>query len=118
MSMWSRGMDGVKQVRHFVRQSLFPHRRQSELDEELQFHGEQAAELNLASGMSLSEARRQALVEFGGVERTREQCHQARPGWWLGTVAEDVRYAVRGFGRNPVFTIAVNTGLRARPRTA
>ena len=29
------------------------------------------------------------------------------PGWWLGTVAEDVRYALRGFGRNPVFTIAV-----------
>jgi putative ABC transport system permease protein len=107
MTMWSRGMDGVKQLRHFVRQSLFPDRRQSELDEELQFHVEQATELNLASGMSLSEARRHALVEFGGMERTREQCHQARPVWWLGTVAEDVRYALRGFGRNPVFTITV-----------
>ena len=107
MTMWIRGMDGVKQLRHFVRQSLFSHRRQSELDEELQFHVEQATEVNLASGMSLSEARRRALVEFGGVERTREQCHQARPGWWLGTVAEDVRYALRGFGRNPVFTMTV-----------
>jgi putative ABC transport system permease protein len=107
MTMWIRVMDGVKQFQHFVRQSLFSHRRQSELDEELQFHLEQATQVNLASGMSFGEAHRRALVEFGGVERTREQCHQARPGWWLGTVAEDVRYALRGFGRNPVFTITV-----------
>ncbi len=30
-----------------------------------------------------------------------------RPGWWLGTVAQDLRYALRGFGRNPIFTITV-----------
>ena len=61
----------------------------------------------MAAGMTQIEARRQALVEFGGVERTREQCHEQRPGWWLGTVAQDVRYALRGFRRNPVFTITV-----------
>jgi putative ABC transport system permease protein len=41
------------------------------------------------------------------VERAREQTYEQRPGWWLGTVAQDVRYALRGFRRNPVFTIAV-----------
>jgi predicted permease len=57
--------------------------------------------------MTQSEAHRQALVEFGGVERAREQCYEQRPGWRLGTVAQDVRYALRGFRRNPVFTITV-----------
>jgi len=86
---------------------LVVRRPQGELDEELQFHVEQATEVNLAAGMTAAEARRRALVDFGGVERTREQCHEQRPGWWLGTVAQDVRYALRGFRRNPVFTITV-----------
>ena len=79
----------------------------SEMDDELQFHMEQSTAVNIASGMTEPEARRQALIEFGGVERAREQCHEQRPGWWLGTVAQDVRYALRGFRRNPVFTITV-----------
>ena len=79
----------------------------AELDEELQFHLQQSIAANVAAGMTADEARRRALVEFGGVERTREQCHEQRPGWWLGTVAQDVRYALRGFRRNPVFTITV-----------
>ena len=77
----------------------------SELDDEIRFHVEQATEAKIAAGMTPEEARRQALVEFGGVERAREQCHEQRPGWWLGTVAQDVRYALRGFRRNPVFAV-------------
>jgi putative ABC transport system permease protein len=79
----------------------------AEMDEELRYHLEQAIESRVAAGIAPAEARRQALIEFGGVERTREQCHEQRPGWWMGTVAQDVRYALRGFRRNPVFTIAV-----------
>jgi len=90
-----------------LRQTLLPGRRQSELDEELQFHLEQSMLAKMAAGRTAEEARRLALVEFGGVERAREQCHQQRPGWWLGTVAQDVRYALRGFRRNPVFAITV-----------
>jgi putative ABC transport system permease protein len=29
------------------------------------------------------------------------------PGWWIGTVLQDTRYAVRAFRRNPVFSISV-----------
>src|SRR6202012_3126504 len=71
--------------------------KQIELDEELRFHIEQSAQRNIAAGMHPEEARRQALVEFGGVERTREQCYEQRPGWWMGSVMQDVRYALRGF---------------------
>jgi len=87
--------------------SLLLRRNPHALDEELQFHLEQSIERNIAAGMTAAEARRQALIEFGGVERTREQCYEQRPGWWLGTVAQDVRYALRGFRRNVVFTVAV-----------
>jgi len=86
---------------------LLTRRKPEELDEELQFHLERATEERIAAGMDATEARRQALVEFGGVERTREQCYEERPGWWLGTVEQDVRYALRGFRRNVVFTVTV-----------
>lgn len=74
------------------------------LDEELQFHLEQSIETNIAAGMTSEEARRQALITFGGVERTREQMHEQHPQWLLGTVLQDIRYALRGFRRNPLFT--------------
>ena len=86
---------------------LLAPRPQPELDDELSFHIAQSTDRNLAVGMSPAEAHRQALIELGGIQRTREQCHQQRPGWWLATVAQDIRYALRGFRRNPVFTLAV-----------
>ncbi|MGD0737355.1 MAG: ABC transporter permease [Terracidiphilus sp.] len=86
---------------------LFARRKPDELDDELQFHLEQSIEMKMAAGVSAAEARRQALIEFGGVERTREQCYEQRPGWWLGTVEQDVRYALRGFRRNLAFTVTV-----------
>ncbi len=86
---------------------VFSRPKTEEVDDELRFHLEQSVQRNLAEGMTAEEARRQALVELGGVERTREQCYEQRPGWWLGTLTQDVRYALRGFKRNPVFTFAV-----------
>ena len=82
-------------------------KRRSELDEEIEFHLEQSITTRIAGGMDPAEARRQALIEFGGIEPTREQCERQRPGWWMGTVLQDARYALRGFRRNPLFTISV-----------
>jgi predicted permease len=90
--------------RFLVRQTFSKRRRQSELDEELRFHMEQSTATKIAAGMTAAEARRQALIEFGGIERAREECHRQRPGWWLGTVAQDVRYALRQMRRNLGFT--------------
>ena len=86
---------------------MFRRRPQGDLEDELRFHIELSVERNVAAGMSASEARRQAMIEFGGMERTREQTHQQRPGWWIGTVKQDIRYALRGIRRNWVFTFAV-----------
>jgi putative ABC transport system permease protein len=81
-----------------------PHR---EIDEELQFHLEQQAEANIAAGMTPQEARRQAVIAFGGVERTKEESHQQRPSFYIETVVQDIRYALRGFARNPAFTVTI-----------
>lgn len=81
-------------------------KKHSDFEDEVQFHLEQSIAQKVAAGLSTSEARRQSLIEFGGVERTREQCEQQRPGWWLSTVLQDARHAVRGFRRNPLLQAA------------
>jgi len=82
-------------------------KKRSEFDDELQFHLEQSVTAKLEAGLSAREARRQALVEFGGVETTREQCDRQRPGWWVGTVAQDIRYALRGILAHRWFSAAI-----------
>jgi putative ABC transport system permease protein len=86
---------------------LFSGRTHREVDEELEFHLERQVEVNVAAGMTAEEARRQAVIAFGGVERAREECRETRPGYFVETVGQDVRYALRGFRRSPVFTITV-----------
>jgi putative ABC transport system permease protein len=86
---------------------LLVRRNHREVDEELEFHLEQQISANVAAGMPPGEARRQAAIAFGGVERAREQCREERPGYFVETLLQDVRYAVRGFRRNPVFTITI-----------
>ena len=86
---------------------LLSRARNGDLDAELQFHIEQSVQAKIAGGITSEEARRRALIEFGGFERTREQCHEQRPGWWTGTVLQDLRYGLRGFRRNPMFTATI-----------
>jgi putative ABC transport system permease protein len=79
----------------------------AEVDDELQFHLEREIEANVAAGMPPEEARRQAAIAFGGVERAREGCREQRPGYWLDSFLQDLRYAVRGFRRNPTFVLTI-----------
>src|ERR1700722_19301744 len=82
-------------------------KERSEMDDELRFHLEQSIALKVAAGVSASEARRQALIEFGGIEATREQCDRQRPGWWAGIVSRDMRYAARGILAHHWFSAAI-----------
>jgi putative ABC transport system permease protein len=86
---------------------LFKRRRSGDLDDELRFHIEQATAANLAVGMSSEEARRRARIDFGGLEHTREETTRQHPAWLLATIAQDARYALRGFRRNPLFAFTV-----------
>jgi len=77
------------------------------LDEELQFHIDKQIEEYIASGMTPSEARRAARLDFGGVEGLKEECRSARGMDWLENLVQDLRYAVRNFRRRPGFGLAV-----------
>ncbi len=57
--------------------------------------------------MSPEEARRRARIAFGGIEHAREESARQHPRWLLATIAQDVRYALRGFRRNPLFALTV-----------
>ncbi len=84
---------------------FFTGKSRAEVDEEIRFHLERQVEANLAAGMTLKEARRQAVITFGGRERAREQCREQRPSWSVELLLRDIRYGIRGLLRNPGFTV-------------
>jgi predicted permease len=83
---------------------------EQDANEELRFHVEQQTAANIAAGMSLEEARRQATLQFGAVEGVKENCREQRSGFWLETLIADARYALRVMRKNPGFAaIAILT---------
>src|SRR5579872_1047523 len=75
-----------------------------DLDDELRSHIEMETDANIARGMTPRDARRAALIEFGGVTQTAEAYRERRGLPWLESVGQDVRQAVRGFRKAPAFT--------------
>src|SRR5437016_5428119 len=82
-------------------------RVERELADELQLHIELEQRKNERLGMSPNEARRAALLTFGGVERYKEEARDARGVRVFETVAQDVRYAFRAMRKAPAFTTVV-----------
>jgi predicted permease len=85
--------------------ALFGGRRQDrELDEEIAFHIEMESRRLRETGLDASEARRRAILAFGGVERQKDDVRDERGAGWLRDGWSDVRFAARSLGRRPGFT--------------
>jgi predicted permease len=88
--------------------ALVLHRRvEQELDEELQFHLEMEARRNAAKGAAGVEAARLARRRFGGFDQVKEECRTVLGTQLIETSLRDVKYALRGFRRNPLFVLTV-----------
>ncbi|MGH7483460.1 MAG: ADOP family duplicated permease [Longimicrobiales bacterium] len=100
-------------LERWVRRALYLRHRdraEFEMDEEFTLHVELDTEANRRRGMSPREARRRALLAFGGVERFKEEGRDARGTRWLEDLMSDVRYAGRQLRRSPGFAaVAVLT---------
>jgi predicted permease len=90
-----------------LRALFLRNRVERELNEELEFHVEMQAHKNHAAGMSQAEARRQARIQFGVGDAVKEECRDARRVNLIETMIYDIRYALRGFRRTPLFTLTV-----------
>ena len=81
---------------------------ESRMEEEFTFHVEmETKRLIEEQGLSPAEARRRALVAFGGLDSHREAMRDGRGARWFDDLGADIRYALRGMRRSPGFALAV-----------
>jgi predicted permease len=93
------------------------HRFRSELDEEMAFHMDLLTQDLIRQGMEPGEARRQARIRFGNQEGVRARSREARGLALFDEMGRNLRFALRGLARSPVFagtfilTLALCIGL-------
>jgi putative ABC transport system permease protein len=98
-------MHRIKGLLVRIRAIVHGARADRELDEEIRFHLEQEAAKHERNGLSPEDARRRALMAFGGVARAREAHRDVRVVRWLADAFADARYALRSLRRAPVIAV-------------
>ncbi|MGC2698533.1 MAG: ABC transporter permease [Candidatus Angelobacter sp.] len=112
-------------------------RREREMAQEFESHLQMHIDDNIRAGMTPEQARREALVKFGGMETAKESVRETSRPLWIETTWNDLRYALRGLRINPgfattailslalgigasvaIYTVADNLLLRALPYPA
>jgi len=106
-------MGWMASVLERVRAVLGRRRMDAELDEELRSHVDMETEKNERAGMTATEARRQAMIAFGGVERFKEKTREERGVTSLEEVLRDVRFTARSLRKAPgmVLVTVLSLGL-------
>jgi putative ABC transport system permease protein len=74
-------------------------------------HLELEIQKNLRAGMSPEEARRQAHIAFGGVERYKQQAREARTLDWVGGLSLDFKLGIRMLVKHPALAAVGSIGM-------
>jgi predicted permease len=107
--------DVLRRLASLVRRQQLEER----LDDEIRFHVENQIDKNRRAGMTPDEARRQALIRFGGIEQMRERTRDEFRASAIEHLARDVRYGLRSLRRHPgfsamaVLSLAIGIGANA-----
>ena len=84
---------------------------EDDLDDELRFHLERAAEQHEARGLSAREARRRARLEFGQVDAVKDDCRQSWGIRQLDALQQDVAQALRLIRKHPALSAVAAVSL-------
>jgi putative ABC transport system permease protein len=97
----------VRRARGWLLRAIAPFgggRTDSDIDAELRSHLELHVADNIRAGMPPDEARRQARIALGGVERTKDDFRDQRGFPVIESLIRDVRHAVRLLVKSPGFS--------------
>jgi predicted permease len=88
--------------------SLFRKRAlDAQLDSELRFHIEEMTDANIAAGLAPEEARRRAVLEFGGREQIKEELRSVHRVSIIESTLANLKSAFRFIRKSPSFSITV-----------
>jgi putative ABC transport system permease protein len=105
--MWSRFVAVFSRLRFVLTRG----RLCDETSHELRSHLELLTARYIGSGMAPDEARAAAHRQLGNLVLLIEDIYQMNSIRWLDALGQDIRYAVRVFGRNPAFVAIVTVTL-------
>jgi putative ABC transport system permease protein len=88
--------------------SILPKRASdAQMNSELRFHIDELTDENVAAGMSPSEARRRAILEFGGHEQVKENLRDVYRIRVIESTYANLKSAFRFIRKSPTFSITV-----------
>src|ERR1700733_13811835 len=80
---------------------------EDKVDREIAFHIEELTQANIVAGMSPSEARRRALIDFGGLEQAKQQVREVHLSALVEGLRANLSSAMRFIRRYPSFAVVV-----------
>src|SRR5579862_7976707 len=89
-----------------LRLAVTRRRLEADLKRELEFHLQMEIEQRVARGSSPAEARRSALADFGGLDRSTEEVRDVRGVTFWDNLFQDIRYGLRSLRRAPAYALA------------